>query len=83
MAGGVDGEDVRRLVCSVRTHAFVTNRRYVSIRCHDRRCLEWQWAKQHGQIAIHVWDIVTDDTHTRYEPIDKESPNARNSNVQP
>lgn len=75
MAGGVD---VRKLTCEARVHLWLTDRRYVSRRCDDRRCREAQWAKQRGQIAIHVWDTHTDEQWTTYDAIDKEPRNGRN-----
>src|SRR5699024_6792244 len=55
MARGV----VRKLACGARVHAWLIDGRYVRRKCTDRYCREAQWAKQRGELAIHVWDIQT------------------------
>lgn len=73
---------VRKLACGARVHAWVEGDRYIRRRCHDRRCQEVRWARQRGQIAIHVWDLVTGDEWTEYEPADPRSQgNGRNRHL--
>jgi hypothetical protein len=77
----MDGGVTRKYACTARVHVWTVDGRYIRRKCTDRRCPEARWAKQHDQIAIHVWDQQSDVMWTEYEP--KESQHGRNSYLQP
>jgi hypothetical protein len=64
----MEGHVVRKYTCTARVHVWVEDRRYIRRTCTDRRCPEAQWARQHNQRAIHVWDQDSDLMWTEYEP---------------
>lgn len=59
--------------CSDHVHAWVVDDRYIRIRCTGRRCKDAVLAKQRGERAIHVFDIITRKQTTEFVPISKEA----------
>lgn len=66
---------ISKLACTARVHAWVVDKRYVSIRCRDPYCPDVVKAKAAGEVAFHVFDLLEDQQWTEFQaatPIKEE-----------
>lgn len=71
-------DKVSKVRCADHVHAWIVDERYVRIRCTGRRCKDAKLAKQRGERAIHVFDIISKEQTTEFVPISKEANNGVN-----
>lgn len=58
---------ISKVACEARVHFWVVDNRYVRWRCRDRQCPAVIKAKHDNQIAMHVWDLVTNQVWDDFE----------------
>ena len=64
---------IAKVACGARVHFWIVDSRYLRWRCRDRRCPAVIKARQLGLVAIHVWDLETDQMWDDFEAAEPQT----------
>jgi hypothetical protein len=58
------GDTVKQLRCSARTFMVLSSsKRYLYTKCRDSHCVDAAYAKDTGKIAVHRFDLRSNDVY--------------------